>query len=69
VHRRDQFADVGPSRRHLVRMHLRSERRGWSIPPPLRPFWDAAFKEDGVQNWHIDPMTETYFPLAMMADA
>jgi hypothetical protein len=69
VHRRDNFEDFGGSRRHLIRMHLRNEELGWSIPPPLRPFWNAAFREDAEQKWHIDPMTETYFPLAMMADA
>jgi hypothetical protein len=48
---------------------LRNEKLGWSIPPPLRAFWTAAFREDAGQKWHIDPMIEPYFPLVTMGDA
>jgi hypothetical protein len=69
VHRRDRFEDLRGQRRHLIRMHLRNEKLGWGIPPALRPFWKEAFREDGEQKWHIDPMIEPYFPLVTMGDA
>ena len=45
LHRREGFVD-GDSpreRRHLVRMRLRDDEMGWSIPPSLEDEWCRAF--------------------------
>ncbi|GAB1310079.1 Taurine hydroxylase-like protein SAT17 [Madurella fahalii] len=65
LHRREGFIDgESPTeRRHLVRMRLRSEERGWSIPPELEHEWNEAFREEGVRHWHLEPMPPFFFPL------
>jgi hypothetical protein len=70
LHRREAYLDdpnssKGGKIRHLVRMRLRSESMGWSIPDELRPFWDEAFKEEGERIWHVEPMPIGFFPLRM----
>lgn len=66
LHRREGFVN-GPSAtktRHLVRMRLRDDEMGWSIPEALREEWAKAFDEDkGPKEWHIEPMPAGYFPL------
>jgi hypothetical protein len=65
LHRREAFVDgQAPSnRRHLVRMRLRSDERGWTIPPPLQGEWYDAFEREGDRFFHLDPMPSGFFPL------
>jgi Taurine catabolism dioxygenase TauD, TfdA family len=65
LHRREAFADgQGPDeKRHLVRMRLRCEKRGWSIPTELERDWTDAFDEEGDRFYHLEPMPDGFFPL------
>lgn len=66
LHRRDAFELDGQTKRHLVRMWLRSEKLGWDVPDVLRERcgWDEAFRKDGVEEvWHVEPMPDFFFPL------
>ncbi|KAH6610518.1 hypothetical protein Trco_000538 [Trichoderma cornu-damae] len=65
LHRREGFVN-GPEasqRRHLVRMRLRDDEMGWSIPLELQHEWDKAFGQTGTRVWHLEPMPTGYFPL------
>ncbi|KAK4220258.1 hypothetical protein QBC37DRAFT_271065 [Rhypophila decipiens] len=65
LHRREGFVD-GESlatRRHLVRMRLRSTNHGWSIPKDLSHEWDEAFKKHAAKHWHLEPMPAFFFAL------
>ncbi|KAM7196156.1 hypothetical protein V8F20_007191 [Naviculisporaceae sp. PSN 640] len=65
LHRREGFVD-GESlatRRHLVRMRLRSAEHGWSIPKDLSHEWDEAFKKHAAKHWHLEPMPAFFFAL------
>lgn len=65
LHRRDGFVNgpPGSSPRHLVRMRLRDDELGWSIPDALEPEWEKAFGSKGSRVWHLEPMPSGYFPL------
>lgn len=66
LHRREEFVDgeeLKGSKRHLVRMRLRSESEGWSIPDELSGDWWDTFEDAGERIWHIEPMPEAFFPL------
>ncbi|KKA31141.1 hypothetical protein TD95_000575 [Thielaviopsis punctulata] len=65
LHRREAFVngDEPTAKRHLVRMRVRSEERGWSIPAELQQPWQAAFGDEGDRKWHLEPMTSDVFPL------
>lgn len=43
-HRRDSYA-VDESSRHMVRLWLRSQKLGWTIPDGMLPPWKAAYGE------------------------
>lgn len=38
----------GTSRRHLLRLWLRSSRLGWTVPPAMRIPWERTFGTDGT---------------------
>ena len=74
LHRRSAFVDAtsderdssSPTKRHLVRMHLRNKDLAWDIPPALKDDWDKAFEDEdsgGDCKWHIMPMPPGFFPL------
>lgn len=65
LHRREGFVNGSePSqRRHLVRMRLRDDELGWSIPLDLEDEWNKAFGQAGTRVWHLEPMPSGYFPL------
>lgn len=65
LHRREGFVDGNETneKRHLVRMLLRDNRNGWSIPKELRKEWFNAFEKDADRVWHLEPMPDGYFPL------
>lgn len=67
LHRRDAFVngDEPTASRHLVRMRIRNDALGWSIPPELEDEWDKAFSAHGDRIWHLEPMPEGFFPLRM----
>lgn len=70
LHRREGFVN-GQSleqRRHLVRMRLRDEELGWSIPPDLMPEWSRAFDTKASRVWHLEPMPDGFFPLRTFAN-
>ncbi|KAL5624412.1 hypothetical protein BROUX41_004472 [Berkeleyomyces rouxiae] len=70
LHRRDAFVDGSepPTRRHLVRMRLRCDLRGWDVPAELRGQWEEAFGEKRDRVWHLEPMPDRFFPLRMYAN-
>jgi hypothetical protein len=66
MHRREGFVNGGEpgQKRHLVRMRLRDDHLGWSIPSELAEEWSKAFDDNGIDRiWHPEPMPEGYFPL------
>jgi len=66
LHRRDTIELEPNTRRHLVRMALRSSTFGRSLPQVLdMDRWgDESRKEDCREEvWHIEPMPDIYFPL------
>ncbi|TQN74500.1 Taurine hydroxylase-like protein SAT17 [Colletotrichum shisoi] len=65
LHRREAFVNgQGPDeRRHLVRMRVRSESLGWSIPAELQREWFDAFEKPADRVWHLEPMPDAFFPL------
>lgn len=68
LHRREGFVNGGSAqeKRHLVRMRLRSSRRGWQVPESLRGEWDKAFDDErhtSGKAWHLEPMPGDVFPL------
>ncbi|OTB14007.1 hypothetical protein K445DRAFT_319544 [Daldinia sp. EC12] len=65
LHRREGFVDgeSPQSKRHLVRMRLRSSQLGWDIPDELKREWHDAFDADTCQTWHLEPMPGDVFPL------
>ena len=67
LHRRDAFVngDEPTAKRHLVRMRLRNESLGWTIPDELKEEWADAFSEKGDQVWHLEPMPDGFFPLRL----
>jgi len=67
LHRRDAFVngDEPTAKRHLVRMRLRNDSLGWSIPDELEEEWTRAFEMKGDRIWHLEPMPEGFFPLRM----
>lgn len=46
LHRRDAYKDDENSSRHMVRLWLRNQKLGWSIPKSLLAPWDAAYGEN-----------------------
>jgi hypothetical protein len=70
LHRREGFVNGQSSeqRRHLVRMRLRDEELGWSIPPDLMPEWSRAFDTKASRVWHLEPMPDGFFPLRTFAN-
>ncbi|KAG5982220.1 hypothetical protein E4U43_006467 [Claviceps pusilla] len=66
LHRREGFVN-GTSymeKRHLVRMRLRDDTVGWSIPQELQHEWTQAFANQALARvWHVEPMPDGYFPL------
>ncbi|KAH7329046.1 TfdA family oxidoreductase [Stachybotrys elegans] len=69
-HRREGFVDgqTDDQKRHLVRMRLRDEELGWSIPPALQDEWSRAFDDERPQMWHLEPSPDGYFPLRSYAN-
>ena len=71
LHRREGFVNGESSnqQRHLLRMRLRDDELGWSIPQELQDEWKKAF-EDPIADkvWHLEPMPEGYFPLRKQAN-
>lgn len=67
LHRRDAFVngDEPGAKRHLVRMRLRNETLGWTIPEELKQEWADAFENKGDRVWHLEPMPEGFFPLRL----
>lgn len=65
LHRREGFVNGSEAsqRRHLVRMRLRDDEMGWSIPLDLEDEWNKAFGNAGTRVWHLEPMPSGYFPL------
>ncbi|KAG5949715.1 hypothetical protein E4U53_005780 [Claviceps sorghi] len=66
LHRREGFVDgtLSTEKRHLVRMRLRDEAMGWSIPQELQHEWTQAFSNAALARvWHVEPMPDGYFPL------
>ncbi|KAK2023411.1 TfdA family taurine catabolism dioxygenase TauD [Colletotrichum zoysiae] len=64
-HRREAFTNgQGPAeKRHLVRMRVRNDKLGWSIPPELQREWFDAFEKPADRVWHLEPMPDAFFPL------
>ncbi|CAM1502688.1 Fc.00g074640.m01.CDS01 [Cosmosporella sp. VM-42] len=46
LHRRDAYKDDDSSSRHMVRLWLRSQKLGWSIPDSILTPWKAAYGEN-----------------------
>lgn len=67
LHRRDAFVngDDHAAKRHLIRMRLRNETLGWTIPDELKQEWSDAFEEEGERVWHLEPMPDGFFPLRL----
>ncbi|KAK2590508.1 hypothetical protein QQS21_011811 [Conoideocrella luteorostrata] len=65
LHRREGFVNGNSSteKRHLVRMRLRDDNQGWSIPGDLDHEWTKAFNPTLARVWHLEPMPDGYFPL------
>jgi hypothetical protein len=63
LHRREMFVDDAGKRRHLARMWLKNEDKGWELPDVLSADWNTAFAEEGDRAWNIEPMPEAFFPL------
>ncbi|KAK1521816.1 TfdA family Taurine catabolism dioxygenase TauD [Colletotrichum paranaense] len=65
LHRREAFVNgQGASeKRHLVRMRVRNEQLGWSIPDALKREWHDAFDKPADRVWHLEPMPDAFFPL------
>lgn len=66
LHRREGFMNGASSgeKRHLVRMRLRDDELGWTIPEDLKSEWSKAFDETKTSRvWHLEPMPSGYFPL------
>ncbi|GKT48341.1 TBC domain-containing protein C1778.09 [Colletotrichum spaethianum] len=65
LHRREAFTNgQGPDeKRHLVRMRVRNEKLGWSIPAELQREWFDAFEKPADRVWHLEPMPDAFFPL------
>ncbi|KAG5982135.1 hypothetical protein E4U55_002262 [Claviceps digitariae] len=66
LHRREGFVNgtLSVEKRHLVRMRLRDDAVGWSIPDELQHEWTQAFFNPALARvWHIEPMPDGYFPL------
>jgi hypothetical protein len=70
LHRREGFVNGSHAsqKRHLVRMRLRDDEQGWSIPAELRDEWDRAFAKGKPTMWHLQPMPEGFFPLRTQAN-
>lgn len=70
LHRREGFLDGvdASKKRHLVRMRLRDEELGWSIPSELCEEWDLTFAKGKATMWHLHPMPEAFFPLRTQAN-
>ncbi|SPJ72177.1 related to TfdA family oxidoreductase [Fusarium torulosum] len=70
LHRREGFVngEGAQERRHLVRMRLRDDELGWSLPADLKEEWDAAFNKEAPKIWHIEPMPDGFFPLRSQAN-
>ncbi|KAF4455444.1 hypothetical protein F53441_2233 [Fusarium austroafricanum] len=70
LHRREGFVNgaAAQERRHLVRMRLRDDELGWSLPADLRQEWSAAFNKEAPKIWHIEPMPDGFFPLRSQAN-
>ncbi|TEA13953.1 Taurine hydroxylase-like protein SAT17 [Colletotrichum sidae] len=65
LHRREGFVNgqSAGEKRHLVRMRVRNDRLGWSIPEELRREWYDAFEKPADHVWHLEPMPDAFFPL------
>lgn len=65
LHRREGFVDGSSTteKRHLVRMRLRDDEIGWSIPDELKDEWHKAFNPNLNRVWHLEPMPDGFFPL------
>ncbi|GAB0133666.1 hypothetical protein EsDP_00002067 [Epichloe bromicola] len=65
LHRREGFVNGNSfmEKRHLVRMRLRDDTVGWSIPEDLSHEWTEAFNPALSRVWHLEPMPDGYFPL------
>ncbi|KAH6898592.1 hypothetical protein B0T10DRAFT_578395 [Thelonectria olida] len=70
LHRREGFVNgqAPRERRHLVRMRLRDDELGWSLPEDLRQEWETAFSETGPRVWHLEPMPDGFFVLRSIAN-
>ncbi|XWW92258.1 hypothetical protein V2A60_000181 [Cordyceps javanica] len=70
LHRREGFVNgtQASEKRHLVRMRLRDDELGWTVPKELRSEWAQAFGESGSKVWHIEPMPEGFFPLRLQVN-
>lgn len=65
LHRREGFVNgQAPSeKRHLVRMRVRNDKLGWSLPEELKREWYDAFEKPADRVWHLEPMPDAFFPL------
>jgi len=61
LHARDRFKDGIGSKRHLLRLWLRTERGGWKLPLPLHNAMDSIFNssDTSMQKWEADPVLTT----------
>jgi hypothetical protein len=62
LHAREAYHDSESSSRHLVRLWLRNETLGWSIPDSMAPPWECSFGERSKRilnkRYPIAPMPE-----------
>ncbi|KAF8865686.1 putative TfdA family oxidoreductase [Acephala macrosclerotiorum] len=54
-HARDGFIDAPGHERHLIRLWLRDPELAWETPEPLRPRWDALYK-DVTEDEQVFPL-------------
>lgn len=65
LHRRDAYKDDERSSRHLVRLWLRSQTFGWSIPDSLYKPWNAAYganRKITARIYPVEPVAEYDVP-------
>lgn len=58
LHARNGFTDSSEQKRHLIRLWLHNEEKGWAIPEAIRQPWKDAFESSSRQQlWPLRPIT------------
>lgn len=59
LHSRDEFQDSARNKRHVLRLWLRNDDLGWSIPEGLRLAWERVFAplKSVPEEWDVFPNT------------